>query len=102
MAIKIQKNKKYRVPQTRIKEIEKIYQEELTERERIDKMTWKEYNAYMIAELKEADEEIERGKFYTHEEVMKEIEEEIKADERERKNYEKWMRLIKKEKAHVI
>ena len=103
MTVKIQKSKRYVVPKVRAKEVARMLQELIEEQEKINNMTEEEYDNYMIEEIKKAEEEIERGaELYTHEEVMKEIEEDLKANERERRNYEKWMRLIKKERTHAV
>ena len=102
MTIKVQKNKRYVVPQVRAKEVARMLQELLAEQEKIKNMTQEEYDEYMIEEIKKAEEEVERGEVYTEEEVMREIEEDLEADRRERKNYEKWMRLTNRERTNVI
>lgn len=103
MTVKIQKNKRYVVPQVRAKEVARMLQELIAEQEKINNMTEEEYDNYIMEEVKKAEEEIEKGaELYTHEEVMKEIEEDLEADRRERKNYEKWMKLTKRERTHAV
>ena len=103
MKLKLEKNKKYTVPQKRMKAVEKMYQAELAERKRIAEMTDEEYDAYMLEEVKQMEKEIEEDdEFYTHEEVMEIIMKEIAKDNREKGNYEKWMRLTKKMRVHAI
>ena len=103
MTVKIQKSKRYVVPQVRAKEVARMLQELIAEEEKINSMTEEEYDNYIIEEIKKAEEEIENGaELYEHEEVMKEIEEDLKADKKERINYEKWMRLTKRERTHAV
>lgn len=103
MTIKIEKNKRYVVPQKRMKEIERLHEEMLAERAMINAMTDEEYEAYEREQsLRDSEEDIENEEFYTHEEVMEELWIELEKDEKERKNYEKWKLITQRMRTYAV
>ena len=102
MTIKIEKNKRYIVPQERMKRIERLHEEMLAERAMIDAMTDEEYELYIKELLEESEEDIKDERFYTHEEVMEELYEELRKDEKERINYEKWKLITQRMRTYAV
>ena len=102
MTIKIEKNKRYVVPQKRMKRIERLHEEMLAERVMIDAMTDEEYEEYERQQILMDEEDLEEEEYFTHEEVMEELWIELEKDEKERKNYEKWKLLTQRMRTYAV